>query len=558
MKRALLLCGAVVLPGPAAAAEPPAPADLVIVNAHVWTVDDARKEAQAVAVRGERIAQVGTDDEVRRLVGPRTRVIDARGRLLLPGFQDDHVHFLTGGEQVGQLDLKDAGTPEEFGRRIAEYARTLPSERWVLGGNWDHDKLPGGQLPTAELIDRYVSDRPVFVNRFDGHMAVANTDALRAAGITAATADPQGGLIVRKAGGREPAGVLKDAAMSLVDRVVPPPTHEQLLEAARKAFGEARRLGLTTIQAMLDGGEAHLRAYEAVRAEGGMTARVYGRWPIAEWQWLADRVRRQGVGDDMLTLRSLKGYADGSIGSSTALMFQPYADDPDNRGLPSDQWREIPAWALAADAAGLQLSIHAIGDRAIYETLDLFERLERTNGVRDRRPRIEHDQHTHARDFARHAPLGVVASVQPYHAIDDGRFVEKRLGRRRCMSSYAFRSFLDAGARMAFGSDWPVAPLDPILGIDAAVNRQTLEGKNPDGWFPEQRLTVAEAIRAYTIENAWAAFMDDRTGSFTPGKYADLVLLDQDLLRIAPARIQQTRVDVTILGGRVVFDRAAP
>jgi predicted amidohydrolase YtcJ len=556
MKRALILSCLLAGGRPGFAGD--APADLVIVNAHVWTVDDARPEARAVAVKGERIARVGTDEEVKRLAGPRTRVIDAGGRLLLPGFQDDHAHFLDGGEQVGQLDLKDASTPEEFGRRIAEYARSRPAGEWITGGNWDHDKLPGGQLPTAELIDRYVSDRPVFVNRFDGHMAVGNTAALRAAGITASTADPEGGLVVRKAGSREPAGVLKDGAMSLVYRVMPPPTHEKLMESARKAFGEARRLGLTTVHAMLDGGEAHLRALEAVRASGGMTARIYGRWPITDWKGLAERVRKQGVGDDLLTLRSLKGYADGSIGSSTALMFQPYADDASNVGLPSDHWRELPGWALPADAAGLQLSIHAIGDRAIHEVLELFERLERSNGMRDRRPRIEHDQHTHARDFARHAPLGVIASVQPYHAIDDGRFVEKRLGRRRCMSSYAFRSFLDAGARMAFGSDWPVAPLDPILGIDAAVNRQTLDGQNPGGWFPEQRLTVAEAIRAYTIENAFAAFMEDRTGSITPGKYADLVLLDQDLLRIPAERIKHTRVDVTILGGRVVYERQAP
>jgi predicted amidohydrolase YtcJ len=541
-----------------AQAAPQPPADLVIVNAHVWTVDPARPEAQAVAVRGERIVLVGTDAEVRPLAGPRTRVIDARGRLLLPGFQDDHAHFFDGGEQVGQLDLKDVATPEEFGRRIAEYARTRPAGEWITGGNWDHDKLPGGQLPTAELIDRYVADRPVFVNRFDGHMAVANGAALRAAGITAATADPEGGLVVRKAGSREPAGVLKDGAMALVYRVMPAPTHAHLVESANKAFAEARRLGLTTVHAMLDNGEPQLRALEDVRAAGGMTARIYARWPIAQWKWLAERVRTRGVGDDLLTLRSLKGYADGSIGSSTALMFQPYADDAANLGLPSDHWRDLPGWAMQADAAGLQLSIHAIGDRAIYEVLELFERLERSNGMRDRRPRIEHDQHTHARDFARHAPLGVIASVQPYHAIDDGRFVEKRLGRRRCMSSYAFRSFLDAGARMAFGSDWPVAPLDPILGIDAAVNRQTLDGGNPQGWFPEQRLSVAEAIRAYTIENAFAAYMDDRTGSIAPGKYADLVLLDQDLLRIAPERIKQTRVDLTVLGGRVVYERTAP
>jgi predicted amidohydrolase YtcJ len=236
-------------------------------------------------------------------------------------------------------------------------------------------------------------------------------------------------------------------------------------------------------------------------------------------------------------------------------MFQPYTDDAANVGLPSDHWRDLPGWAVQADAASLQLSIHAIGDRAIYEVLDLFERLERTNGMRDRRPRVEHDQHTHARDFARHAPLGAVASVQPYHAIDDGRFVEGRIGRRRSMSSYAFRSFLDAGSHMAFGSDWPVAPLDPLLGIDAAVNRQTLDGRTPQGWFPEQRIGVAEAIRAYTIENAWAAFMEDRTGSITPGKYADLVLLDQDLLRIPPDRIKATRVDMTVLAGRIVYER---
>lgn len=529
-------------------------ADLVIVNAHVWTVDDARPEAEAVAVRGERILAVGSNEEIRALAAEDARVVDARGRLLLPGFQDGHAHFLMGGQQVGQLDLKDAATPEEFGRRIAAYAATRPAGEWITGGNWDHDKFPGGELPTAVLIDRFVADRPVFVSRFDGHMAVANSLALRKAGITAATADPEGGVVVRREGTGEPAGVVKDAAMDLVTAAIPPRTHEQLVDAARKAFAEARRLGLTTIHDITDG-EHHVRAYEAVRAEGGMTARIYGRWPIAEWRWLADRVRSRGVGDDMLTLRSLKAFADGSIGSSTALFFQPYTDDPSNLGLATDVHDELFDLGREADVAGLQLSIHAIGDRAVYDVLDVFERIERTNGVRDRRPRIEHDQHTHPRDFDRHVQLGAIASVQPYHAIDDGRFVERRIGRARCLSTYAFRTFLDRGARMAFGSDWPVAPLDPILGIDAAVNRRTLDGRNPDGWYPEQRVSVAEAIRAYTIENAFAAFMDDRTGSITPGKYADLVLLDEDLLRIPPDGIGSVQVDMTILAGRVVHER---
>jgi hypothetical protein len=369
-------------------------------------------------------------------------------------------------------------------------------------------------------------------------MSAANSIALRLAGVTAEATDPVGGAIVRKGGSREPTGVLKDAAMDLVRRVIPPPKPEEVAEFARKAFAEARRFGLTTVQDMLDG-EAHLRAYETVRAEGGMTARVYGRWPIADWKWLPERVKQEGPGDDLFTLRSLKGFADGSIGSSTALFFQPYSDDSTHFGLPSDHLHKLPEWALAADRAGLQLSLHAIGDRAIYETLDIFERIERANGMRDRRPRIEHDQHTHPRDFVRHVALGVIASVQPYHAIDDGRFVGKRIGFRRSQTTYAFRSFLDAGVRVCFGSDWTVAPFDPILGVDAAVNRQTLDGKNPGGWFPEQKLTVVEALRGYTLENAYAAFMEAKTGSITPGKYADLVMLDKDLLRIPVAEIRR-------------------
>jgi len=530
------------------------PADFVIVGAHVWTVDTARPEARALAVRGERIVLVGGDEDVRPLIGPKTRVIEGRGRLVLPGLHDGHTHFINSGREVGQLDLKDAATAEEFGRRIAEYARTKPPGAWITGGNWDHDKFPDGQLPTAELIDRYVSDRPVFVTRYDGHMSVGNTMALRAGGVSAETADPEGGAIVRKPGGRDPAGVLKDAAIPLVARSIPEPSAAEWAAAARQAFAEARRLGLTTIHDMLEG-QAHLKAYETVRAEGGQTARIYGRWPIADWQWLADRVRKQGVGDDLFTLRSVKGFADGSIGSSTALFFQPYADDPRNVGLPSDHKDELVEWGLAADAAGLQLSLHAIGDRAISDVLDLFDRLARTNGPRDRRPRVEHDQHTHPRDFARHVPLGAIASVQPYHAIDDGRFLEKRIGRERSLSTYAFRSFLDHGVRMAFGSDWPVAPLDPLLGLDAAVNRRTLDGKHPGGWFPEQKVTLAQAIRAYTLDAAYAAFLDDRTGSLTPGKYADLVVLDMDLFAVPADRIKGAKVDLTMLAGRVVYER---
>lgn len=529
-------------------------ADLAIVNARVWTVEDTQPLAEAIAVRDGRILAVGYTTGIQTLVSPSTRVIDASGRLVLPGFQDNHTHFINSGEEVGQLNLKNASTHEEFGKLVAEYAQRKKPGEWITGGGWDHDKFPGGELPTAELVDRYCPDKPVFVNRFDGHMAVANTLALKLGNVTSETTDPLGGSIVRKPGSSEPAGVLKDAAMSLVYRVVPRNTHEQMVEAARKAFGEARRFGITTVHDMLTG-DGQLEAYKAVRAEGGMTARVYGRWPIADWKRLAKRVRENGIGDDMLTIRGVKGFMDGSIGSSTAFMFNGYEDDQRNVGLPGGDLNRLAENCLGADSAGLQLCIHAIGDRAIYELLNIFERVERTNGPRDRRPRIEHDQHTHPRDFRRHVELGAIASVQPYHAIDDGRFVEKRIGRKRSMSSYAYRTFLDAGVRMCFGSDWNVAPLDPILGIDAAVNRQTLDGKNPDGWFPEQKISVEEAIRAYTIESAYAAFMEGKTGSIAPGKYADIVILSQDLLSVPESEIKNTEVDFTILGGKVVYER---
>ena len=533
---------------------PPGPADLVILNAHVWTADPALPETQAVSARGGRIDYVGTEDGTGLWIGPRTRVIDAKGRLVLPGFHDDHTHFITGGEKSGGLDLRDAATPDELGRRVAAFARTLPPGAWVTGGDWDNDKWPGGELPTAALLDRHCPDRPVFIGRFDEHMGAANSLALRLAGVTAATEDPVGGTIVRRPGSREPAGVLKDAAGNAVRRVIPPPDPARLADAARRAFREAARFGVTTIHDMLDG-EPHLRAYEAARVSGDMTARVYGRWPIAQWEWLADRVRSKGFGDDLFTLRSLKGFYDGSIGSSTALFFAPYADGTPGTGLPGDEADRIPGWAVAADRAGLQISLHAIGDRAIAEGLDLLERLVRENGPRDRRFRIEHDQHPRPEDLPRHAALGAFASAQPAHLADDGRYVEARLGPARDRTAYPFRAFLDAGIRLGFGSDWTVATLDPIAGIDAAVNRRTTGGLHPDGWNPGQKLTVAEAIRAYTTSNAWAAYAEDRTGSITVGKDADLVVLDRDLLRIPPDEIAGTRVDFTILAGRVVHEK---
>jgi hypothetical protein len=530
-------------------------ADLVLINGKVWTVDKSKPEAQAVAVWQGRILAVGTNEEIRAFVGDQTTVIDLKGKLVLPGFNDNHTHFLSGGFELAGVQLKDAKNEEEFGERLAAKSKAMPPGRWITGGTWDHDNWPGGNLPTAELIDRSVSDRPVFVTRYDGHMSVANSVALKLAGVTSGTTDPPGGVIVRKPGSREPAGVLKDTAQALVQRVIPPPTEDEMRQAIEAALAEARRLGVTSFTDMnLD--PATLRIYQNLLAAGKLTARVDGRWALERWKELADLgIMKNFENQHWIKIGGLKAFVDGSLGSSTALFFDPYVQDPNTRGIyltaPGDLERNI----LAADKAGLHIAVHAIGDKANSDLLDMFAKAIKETGPRERRFRIEHAQHIHPKDFKRFAELGVIASVQPYHAIDDGRWAEKRIGHERCKTTYPFKTFLQSGVKMCFGSDWTVAPLNPILGIDAAVTRRTTDGANPNGWFPEQKITVQEAIEAYTLGSAYAAFDDGVKGSITPGKLADVIVLSQDLLTIPANDIPKSEVVMTIVGGKVVFEK---
>ena len=532
--------------------------DLVIVNARVWTVDEARPEAQAVAVRGNRIAAVGTTDEVRRLGGPDTRVIDAGGRFLMPGLHDAHVHLMTGGHQLDAVDLKDAPAPGEFARRIGERARATPKGEWILGGNWDEQAWPGAPLPARQMIDEATPDTPVFVHRYDEHMALANSAALRLAGVTARTPDVAGGQIVRDARG-EPTGILKDAAMAYVQRVIPDDTPEQRLRILKRALGHMAALGVTSVQDMGPDPE-DVALYAELAARGELTSRiraVRAEVPLAR-ELAAGRGTASVASSPFLKVSGAKGFADGSLGSTTAFFFEPYADDPGSRGLLADEMQPLEAMRdrlIALDRAGDQLCIHAIGDRAISMVIDLFGDVARANGARDRRPRIEHSQHVAPRDFARYAAGGVIASVQPYHAIDDGKWAEKRIGAERVKTTYAFKSFLDAGVRLAIGTDWPVAPLDPRLTMYAAVTRATLDGKNPGGWVPEQKLTVAQVIEGYSMGAAYAAFEEREKGSITVGKLADLVLLDRDPFAVAPEALRDLKVDLTIAGGRVVHER---
>ncbi|HJR08501.1 MAG TPA: amidohydrolase [Pyrinomonadaceae bacterium] len=529
-------------------------ADLIIVNARVHTMDKARPEVEALAVYGNRIAAVGTSEEIRKLAGARARIVDAHGALVLPGFNDAHVHFIDGGGHLASVQLRDAASPEEFAERIRQFAAKTPKGRWITGGDWDHERWPGAPLPTKELIDKFTPDTPVFVNRLDGHMSLANSAALKLAGVTRETKDPDGGLIVRDAQG-EPTGVLKDAAMSFVYAKIPDATFDEKLDAARAATEHAASLGVTSVQDMSAGNDVGV--FQTLASRGELKTRVYAVSPLPQWERLARTGVRAVFGSDLLRVGGLKGFADGSLGSTTALFFEPYNDAPTTRGLPSDEMfpeGEMLKRVAGADAAGLQVMIHAIGDSANDKILSIYEGVARTNGARDRRFRIEHAQHIRAQDIARFGRGGVIASMQPYHAIDDGRWAEKRIGHERARTTYAFRSLLDSGATLAFGTDWYVAPLNPLFGIYAATTRRTLDGKNPQGWIPEQKITVEEAVRAYTVGSAYAEFAENTKGTLTPGKLADIVILSQDIFRINPIEIERTNVRMTIMDGKVVYE----
>ncbi len=546
-------------------------ADLVLLHGKIWTGDPATKpglqasfgpEIEAVAIAGGRFLAGGTSDEVRAYVGESTQVIDLEGRRAVPGFIDSHVHFLGGGFQLLQIELKDARDEADFMRRIAEKVSKLPPGRWILGGDWDEQAWPSAKLPTRQLIDSITPQNPVFISRYDGHAALANSLALKLAGVTGATQDPVGGVIVRDAHTGEPTGLLKDAAIELVERVVPRPTETEMEAALKAALVEACRLGVTSVQNITVDTESangsftgEIRLLRQAELEGWLTVRFYEIVPIAHWKRLEEAGITRGMGSDFLKLGAVKGFADGSLGSATAWMFQPFDDDPRNRGLPTelmDPPQKMEVLARGADGARIQLAIHAIGDRAVAQTLDLLARLGGDRSAAHRF-RIEHAQHVRREDFARFGKLGVIASMQPYHAIDDGRWAEKRLGHERSRTSYAWRSMLEAGAPLAFGSDWPVAPLNPLLGIYAAVTRATLDGKHPNGWFPEQRLSVEEALRAYTQGSAFAAFEETEKGTISSGKLADVVVLSGDVFSLPPEKIKDVRVLLTVVGGKVAY-----
>ncbi len=528
-------------------------ADLIVMDARVWTGDAAQPAAEAAAILGDRIVAVGSADEIGSWRGKHTRVIRASGALLLPGFNDAHVHFVDGGMQLDNVDLRDASSPEELVRRLGEHAGSVGRDEWILGGGWDEQRWIRPDLPTRSLIDPVTSDRPVFIDRCDLHMALANSVALRMAGVTSDTPDPEGGAICRDAQGI-PTGILKDSAIRMVARLVPPPTPARRLRAVKRALEHAASLGVTSVQHMGPTVE-DTALYMQLAERNELTARVYIAQHSREWQERGAVAIRHGFGSPTLRLGALKGFADGSLGSATAYFFQPYADSS-SRGLLSDEMQDREALLdrlLLADEAGMQICWHAIGDQAVSLTLDLYDDIGKRHVSKDRRWRIEHAQHVVPGDFDRFSRLQVIASVQPYHAIDDGRWAEKRIGPSRLRTSYPYRSFLNHGVPLALGTDWYVAPLNPMLTLCAACARATLDGMNPEGWVPEQKLTMEEAVSAYTLGSAFAEFQENEKGTISPRKLADLVLLSEDVFKVEPRRTADIRVLATIMGGRVVY-----
>ena len=531
--------------------EAPETASLVVRDARVWTGNADQPWAEAVASRGDSIIAVGSNTEIEALIGEDTEVISVTGSMLVPGFIDTHVHFIASGSGLASVQLRDAATPEEFSARIGEFAKNVDPGEWIMYGDWDHT-LWGGELPRRDWIDDVTPDNPVWVYRLDGHMALANSAALALSGVDADSADIDGGTIVRYEDGR-PTGLLKDNAMIMVEEAIPEAAAAKLDREARAAMEHVAGNGVTSVHDMA--GWQSLATYRRAQRRGEMLTRIYSVVPLRDWEKLRDEVAAKGTGDEWLRVGGLKGFMDGSLGSHTAAMLEPFTDEPEDKGFLINDLDDMRDWVTGADAAGLQIMVHAIGDSAIRDLLDVFLDAVETNGERDRRFRMEHAQHIAPEDVERFAVQKIIASMQPYHAIDDGRWAEEVIGPERAKTTYAFRSLIDAGATVTFGSDWSVAPATPIEGIYAAVTRQTLDGANPGGWVPEQIVTVEQSLHAYTTAAAYSSFEENIKGMLKPGMLADFVLLDRDLTQIDPETIRDTEILRTVVGGEVVYSR---
>lgn len=557
-----LIPGACSLPPFGGGAAPAAPAaDMVLVGGSVFVADSALSVHEAIALRDGRVLAVGSDDAIRQHVGRDTRVVELDGRLVTPGFNDTHMHLGAGGLAMLQVVLEGTTSTAEIARRVAEAAAAARPGEWIVGRGWDQTRLPSDQLgpggwPTKDVLDRAAPDNPVYLSRVDGHTAWANSLALEAAGVDRLTPDPAGGEVVRGPDG-EPTGILKERAMGLVAAHVPDPTPDQRRRGIEAALARAAETGITSVQTSASARD--LAIYRELRDAGELTLRIYGWTEDFSREGIRELERRgitAATGDEWLRTGIVKGYVDGTLGSRTAYMLEPFTDNPSTRGILRIPGAQLDSLVLAADAAGLQIALHAIGDAANRIALDAFERAIVTNGARDARHRIEHAQILDARDIPRFDELGVIASMQPTHATSDMRWAEERIGPNRAREgAYAWRSLLDAGATVAFGTDFYVEPMEPVQGLYSAVTRQSREepGTPPGGWLPDQRLSIEQAIRLYTATPAIAEFQEDVKGTLEAGRLADMVVWDRNLLEIEPVEILEAGPAMTIVDGDVVY-----
>ena len=537
----------------------PGPADLILTNGVIDTMDPSGARVQAVAIRGEWIVAAGTSAEIARWAGEGTRVIDLHGQFAMPGFNDAHVHLVGAGLAKLEVHLEGTRSLKEFQQRIRERLKDYKPREWMTGRGWDHTLWPENRFPTRQELDAVATDRPMLFGRVDGHVAVANSLALQRAGVNKSTPDPPGGRILRDAAG-EPTGMLEeDAAMNLVWQRIPPPSEAQIRRAIELALAEVARCGVTSLQ---DNSVQESSAwpvflvYRQLKEEGKLTARITEWLPFTASLADLEKMRAEGgTSDPWLKTGTLKGFLDGSLGSRTSALLAPYSDDPSNSGILRMDPKQVEQMAIERDKAGFQIAFHAIGDRANRVALDTFAAILAANGPRDRRDRIEHAQVLAPHDLGRFAPLGVIASMQPSHETTDMRWAEARLGPERVKGAYAWHSLRRRGVHLAFGTDYPVETVNPMRGLYACVTRELPNGGPKGGWQPQEKLPIDDCLHAYTVGSAYAQFEENRKGEIAPQKLADIVVLSNDVTRVPPQEILHTEAVLTIVGGRIVYEK---
>jgi len=567
----LFACIMFLLAPQPSAAQTPAPdtrpkADILFIHANVYTNVPANSafssilREEAIAVRGDRIQEVGKTLDLMKLKGPETQVIDLGGHFVMPGFNDAHLHLADAGLQRLNVDLTGVKTLDEMRDRVAAKVQTAKAGAWIVGGGWDETLWPVKALPSRAYLDEVSFGHPIFLDRVDGHLAVTNTRALQLASITIATRDPLGGHIDRNQNG-EPTGILRETAKHAVEAAIPQPTHDKRKEGIEVALADLAEHGVTSAQDFSPDGE-NFQIYEELEKEGKLTAR------ISEWlpfdlsvEELTKRRDSHPQSDMMLHYGMLKGFMDGSLGGHTAALLAPYADDPNNSGLPRYEADKLNEMTKERVLAGFQIGFHAIGDKGVQMALDAFAGAEKAakeanvkaaNGGDDYRLRIEHAQVTTVAQIATFKQLKVIASMQPSHVLTDMRWAQDRLGPARAASSYAWAAFLNKGVTLAFGTDYPVEPVSPFRGLYAAVTRKSVDGKQE--YFPAQRITMDQAIAAYTMGSAFAQFEEKEKGKMVPGMLADFVVLDRDPMATSPEKLLQTKVLRTVVGGKTVYE----